>query len=155
MNLSIKKLTNKDSAFYTVTEWFKKWWQEEEGLTFLETEAIMERSLNDSTFPRTYGVFDGDKIVGVFQFTLFDLHVRPDLYPWLANVYVDEKERGKGYSKFLLESAVKIAQDEGIEKLWLFTSHVNLYERYGFVFDGLVDTVSKEPRYQRLYSMEL
>lgn len=155
MELKIKKLIKKDDAYYTITEWFKEWWKVEEGFTFEETEAIMSHSLNGSGFPRTYAMFDGDKVVGAFQFTLFDLHVRPDIYPWLANVYVAKEERGKGYSKFLLESAVKIAKEEKLDKLWLFTSHVGLYERYGFVYESEVDVFTKKPRIQRLYSMLL
>lgn len=153
--MRVEQLTTKNKDFYQIREWFRLWWQEEENLNFLETDAIMERSLNKDGYPQTWAVYDEDRLVGVFQFTLFDLHVRPNLYPWLANVYVKEEERGKGYSKFLLESAVSIARNLGIKKLWLFTTHVGLYERYGFEFVEEVDTVSKEPREQRLYAMEL
>ena len=102
-------------------------------------------------FPRTYALFVDKKVVGVFQFTLFDLHVTPNIYPWLANVFVDENERGKGYSKYLLDYACKVAKEIGIKRLWLFTSHVGLYERYGFEFEREVDTYTKNPRLQRIY----
>lgn len=154
MKLQIKKITQKDNAYHIITEWFKEWWQEEEGYSFDETEAIMSHSLNSTRFPCTYAMFADDKVVGAFQFTLFDLHVRPDIYPWLANVYVAKEERGKGYSRFLLESAVRLAKEEGIQKLWLFTSHVGLYERYGFELECEVDVFTKTPRIQRIYSME-
>ncbi len=40
-----------------------------------------------------------DNIIGMFQFTYEDLSVRPDIYPWLANVYIDEKYSKMGYGE--------------------------------------------------------
>ncbi len=155
MELKVKQITQKDEAFFEVTKWMKDWWKEEEGLTFDETEAIMDRSLNEEGYPKTYALTRGEEVVGVFQLTLFDLHVTPDLYPWLANVYVKKEERGKGYSRLLLNEAVRIAREDGIKRLWLFTSHEGLYEKYGFTLDRLVDTFTKTPRIQRLYFQDL
>jgi GNAT superfamily N-acetyltransferase len=155
MNIVVKQITNKDDSFFIVTKWMQSWWEKEENLTFEESHAIMERSLSVTDFPRTYALFVDGKVVGAFQFTLFDLHVAPNLYPWLANVYIDREERGKGYSRFLLSEAVRLARESGIKKLWLFTSHVGLYEKYGFEFEGEIDTFTKKPRMQRLYSQIL
>lgn len=152
MKIEIKQITTRSDAFFEICKWFKSWWGKEEKLLPEETQAIMENSINVTEFPRTYALFVDNKVVGVFQFTLFDLHVAPNIYPYLANVYVDENERGKGYSKYLLDGAVNIAKEIGLKKLWLFTSHVGLYERYGFKFEREVDTFTKSPRIQRIYS---
>ncbi|MBR7111182.1 MAG: GNAT family N-acetyltransferase [Clostridia bacterium] len=155
MEIEIRQITSKSEEFFAITNWFKSWWRKEENLTCDETQAIMENSICVTEFPRTYALFVDKKVVGAFQFTLFDLHVTPNIYPWLANVYVDEGERGKGYSKYLLEGAVQKAKEIGFKKLWLFTSHVGLYERYGFEFVKEVDTFTKNPRIQRIYVQNL
>ena len=37
------------------------------------------------------------EIIGMYQFTYRDLFMRPDIYPWVANVYIDEKYRNNGF----------------------------------------------------------
>lgn len=69
----------------------------------------MQHSLQKDRLPKTYGLFLNDTIIGMFQLTYEDLAVRPDIYPWLANVYIDEKYRKMGYSKNLLEGVKNIA----------------------------------------------
>ena len=155
MKIELKQITQKDNAFYTICEWMKEWWEKEENLSYAETQAIMDRSISVTDFPRTYALFVDEKVVGAFQFTLFDLHVAPNIYPWLANVFVAKDERGKGYSVHLIEKAVSLAKNIGIKRLWLFTHHENLYERYGFKLEEMIDTFVKNPREQRLYSIKL
>ena len=41
-----------------------------------------------------------------------DLNVRPDIYPWLCNLYIDEEYRNKGYGRILLESVKGIAKSK-------------------------------------------
>jgi len=50
------------------------------------------------------------KLFGMYQFTYEDLFVRPDIYPWLANVYIDEEYRNK-----LMERA---KNPQELEKMW-------------------------------------
>ena len=79
---------------------------------------------------------------------------RPDIYPWLTNVYVDEKFRGQGISKILLNSVADNARALGLSKLYLYTKHTNLYERYGWRFVEDVETF-EEPHIQQLFELDL
>lgn len=104
----------------------------------------MQHSMEDNRLPQTYGVFLDNEIIGMYQFAYDDLSVRPDIYPWLANVYIDEKYRGKGYGRRLLESVYDNAKENiDFNKLFLYTKHIGLYEKFGWNFIGEVDTFKK------------
>lgn len=78
------------------------------------------------------------------------------IYPWLANVYVDEKYRNIGICRKLMESVKANARNNiNSNELWLFTKHINLYEKFGWKYISDIDTYNKEQRTQRLYKLKL
>ncbi len=92
----------------------------------------------------------------MFQFTYEDLEVRPDIYPWLANLYVDEEYRNKGMARILLEKVKQIAKSStNFDELYLFTKHKGLYEKFGWNYVSELDTHIKSPRIQRLYKLDI
>lgn len=96
------------------------------------------------------------KLFGMYQFTYEDLFVRPDIYPWLANVYVDEEYRGSGVCRKMLESVKENAkQNTEFDELWLYTKHIDLYDKFGWEYVGNIDICVEEQRMQRLYKLEL
>lgn len=96
------------------------------------------------------------KLFGMYQFTYEDLFVRPDIYPWLANVYVDEQYRGNGICRKMLESVKENAkQNTEFNELWLYTRHIDLYDKFGWEYVCNIDTCIEEQRSQRLYKLEL
>ena len=116
----------------------------------------MQHSMEDNRLPQTYGVFLDNEIIGMYQFAYDDLSVRPDIYPWLANVYIDEKYRGKGYGRRLLESVYDNAKENiDFDEIFLYTKHIGLYEKFGWNFIEEVDTFKKEQRIERLYKLDL
>ena len=128
------------------------WWGKEDGYVFEEVKCFMKHSLQENRLPQTYGIFVENKIVGIYQFAYEDLSIRPDIYPWLANVYIDEKFRGKGYARVLLESVKLTASKlDNVKELYLYTKHEKFYEKFGWEFISEIDTYSKNPRFQRLY----
>lgn len=118
--------------------------------------CFMQHSMEENRLPQTYGLFLDNKIIGMYQFTYDDLSVRPDIYPWLANVYIDEKYRGKGYGRELLESVFDNAKENiNFGEIFLYTKHIGLYEKFGWAFLEEVDTFKKEQRIERLYKLDL
>ncbi len=85
---------------------------------------------------------------------MHDLDVRPDIYPYLANLYVQEDYRGNGIVKLLIDRALSEAKRLGLSELFLYTKHVGLYEKYGWEFIGEIDTFLL-PRIQRLYKINI
>ena len=92
----------------------------------------------------------------MYQFTYEDLFVRPDIYPWLANVYVDETYRKQGYGRILLENVKKVAQENiDLEEIFLYTKHIGLYEKFGWTYLYDIDTYNENQRIERLYKLKL
>lgn len=116
----------------------------------------MQHSLLKDRLPKTYGLFLDNKIIGMFQLTLEDLKVRPDIYPWLANVYIAEKYRGKGFGRKLLESVRDIAQSNlEFKEIFLYTKHKRLYEKFDWKYVCEIGTFNEESRIESLYKLEL
>jgi GNAT superfamily N-acetyltransferase len=50
-----------------------------------------------------------------------DMSSRPDIAPWLANLYVDPRFRGRGIGSALVRAAEAEARGAGHERLYLYT----------------------------------
>lgn len=157
MDLELKQLINIDNDILnTITTWMYNWWGIKGGYSFEAVKCFMQHSLQKDRLPKTYGLFLNDTIIGMFQLTYEDLAVRPDIYPWLANVYIDEKYRKMGYSKNLLEGVKNIAQSSlEFNELFLYTKHIGLYEKFGWKYISQINTYKDESRMERLYKLDL
>lgn len=149
--ISIQKITD-PAHLDQMTDWMYGWWGRTEGFSREAVRAYMAHSLQETRLPQTWGLFLGDRLIGMYQFTNSDLFPRPDLYPWLANVYIDEPFRGVGLGRRLLASVHDRAAEAGLTELYLFTTHQGLYERFGWVFLEETDAFL-EPRIQRIYRL--
>ena len=150
----VRKITEA-SQLDKITDWMYGWWGRAEGYSYETVHSCMAHSLNDGGLPQTYGLYIGDELIGMYQFTYSDLFARPDIYPWLANVYIEPRYRNKGYGDILLRSVKASARDNLSEdRLYLFTCHEGLYEKYGWEYAGEIDTFLRPCR-QRLYRLEL
>ena len=139
-----------------MTNWLYNWWGQEDGYTFESLRNYLENTFQENILPKTYGLFIDGKIIGMFQFTYEDLEVRPDIYPWLANLYVDKEYRNKGIARLLLKKILEIAASSvSHDELYLYTKHIGLYEKFGWDFVSEIDTEIKTPRLQRLYRLDL
>lgn len=70
----------------------------------------------------------------MYQISMTDIDVRPDIYPWLINVFVSERFRGHGILRQIIKSLHKNMDDLKLDTIYLFTEHENLYEKFGFEF---------------------
>ena len=129
------------------------WWGKAENYSYEAVYSYMSHSLQGKRLPQTYGLFLDETLIGMYQFTMEDLFSRPDIYPWLANVYIDKAYRAYGYGRVLLNSVKKTAEKAGLKELYLFTTHEGLYEKFGWDFIQEIDTFL-EPRTQRLYRLD-
>lgn len=154
--VKIKKITEiNENNLNKITEWMYEWWGKDEMRTFEQIKEFVKYSLQESKLPQTYGAFIDDEIVGMYQFSYKCLFVRPDIYPWLANVYVDEKYRNTGICRKLLESVKENARNNiDTKELWLYTGHIGLYEKFGWKYISDVNTYNGEQEIKRLYKLE-
>lgn len=159
MKKSIQVIRLEDSnnkIFEKVVDWNYNWWGKDSGKSIEEVRCSMEHSVNIERLPQTFvALLDGEPC-GMYQLSMSDdLAGRPDIYPWLINVYVDEKFRGRGICKELMLTVKKNAENAGLSELYLYTHHVGLYEKYGWEFAEFVKTFKEDSPVERLYKLPL
>ncbi|HEY95687.1 MAG TPA: GNAT family N-acetyltransferase [Dehalococcoidia bacterium] len=91
----------------------------------------------DEELPNCYMMLKEGNIIGCFQLVKQELLIRKDLSPWITSVFFDEQERGKHLTSKLLNHGRTIAGKLGYSKVYLATSHIQLYEKFGFREIGL------------------
>lgn len=151
MNATVEKITD-PRHLDRMTEWMYGWWGKKEGYSMEAVRTSLFRGLQSERLPQTFGLYLDGELIGMYQITLSDLFVRPDLYPWLANVYIDPGFRGMGYGRVLLSSVRDNAKALGLSELFLFTTLNGIYEKFGWEYTGEIDTFL-EPKLQRLYRL--
>ena len=88
---------------------------------------------------------DGDKLVSYCTFAELD-DIRPtDLTPWIGFVYTFPEYRGHRYAGILFDEVERLSREEGLEKVYLSTTHIGLYEKYGFEFFAMMEDIDGEP----------
>ncbi|SEC86706.1 Acetyltransferase (GNAT) domain-containing protein [Tenacibaculum sp. MAR_2009_124] len=89
--------------------------------TFEEQKTALENTMN-------FGLFYKEK-----QIAFARVMTDKVFFAYLLDVFVIDKERGKGYSKVLLNQILNFSELKGIHKWMLATKDAhNLYEKFGF-----------------------
>lgn len=152
----ILQITDKASPYLSpICAWMMGWWGQQEGFSMEKMYAYIQHSLCEDRIPQTFLLLYQQIPVGMYQFSMADIDVRPDIYPWLINIYIDKAYRGQGLLNVLMASAREKALNLGLKRLYLFTKHTSLYERYGWVLVEEFETFLKARDIQRLYCLEL
>lgn len=156
--MQIVRLENSNNKYFDkLCEWSYNWWGIQNNDSYDEVKSILEHSLCvGNRLPQTYIALLNDEVVGMYQFSMADdLYCRPDLYPWLINVYVDEKYRGRGICKEMMNTVSANAKLLGINELYLYTKHIGLYEKYGWEFIQEEKTFRGSSPVERLYKLDI
>lgn len=66
---------------------------------------------------------------------------RPELSPNICAVYVEEKYRGRGIAKAMLDRTSEDMFRCGIKCVYLITEHTGFYEKCGRKFYGTVEEI--------------
>lgn len=113
---------------------FAEWAHLNPGRTEAWLAGHMRCYLTDAFVPSMFIAVDGSgRVYGTSSIIAHDLASRPDLTPWLANVYIDAAQRGKGLGRQLVLHAMQQAKQAGINTLYLFTPDQQpFYERLGW-----------------------
>ena len=129
-----------------------KWWGEKYEFSYKEMETLYKTYIADEKIPNLYALIINETLVGMYEINEKDKIDVRDYCPYLANVFVKEEYRGLGYSKYLINDAIKRTKELGYKKLYLHTKHDSLYQRYGFEF---LEKVKIKYGEKKIYVLEI
>jgi len=161
MHITIEKLTDKKHPCVKIVfDWYYEWFGKTRKLEYPKDKLFMfvQNSICENALPQLFVAFDGEKPIGTFQIAWTDdVWFRPDLYPWVSNVFVLPEYRGKGVGKLLMQECEKALRKLGIKTAYLRTSHEGLYEKFGWVyFDKHKKWYpSTSGEYTKIYKLEI
>lgn len=132
-NFTIHNLSDVPEHIPVVASWLNEEWGVIKNEPIDQTLKYVRRNAleNPSTFVLI--VLENDTPVGTASLILDDMPTRPELSPWLADVYAVKTERKKGIGRKLVEAVEIEAIKRGLKKIYLFTtSNTGLYELLGW-----------------------
>ena len=92
---------------------------------------------------------DKDNLIGFISIFSQDCEECEELTPWYATMYVKKEYRGKGYSRILNDAILKEARNRNYERIYLKTTLINYYEKFGAEF------IKKLDNGEKIYKFEL
>lgn len=102
-----------------------------------EVELRFKTHLNEDILPLAYIAIDGNKAIGMCCLRIEDGGIsRPEFFPWLGGICVEENYRKHGIGKLLIEVVKSKAHEMGFKKLYLWTFEKNIadwYTRNGWI----------------------
>ncbi len=106
-----------------LAQWhFKQWGN----LTGAPTEhgykAMLSRSAFNQNLPLTLIAVSGKRLLGSVNVVDCDMDIRPELKPWLAQLYVAVPERNRGIGPMLVRAAIERSRKLAFSCLYLYTS---------------------------------
>ena len=156
--IQIRQITQKDDPdLLSAAQCLYSPWCLAEVYTTTQVEAYVRHAACTRRIPQLFLVYDGSRPVGTFQLAMSDLDTRPDLYPWLRDVYLLPEYRGKGILKEIMAVVRRQMEALDLKELYLFTLHEGLYEKYGWAFAELLPAAylpTPEDGPQRLYRLK-
>lgn len=112
-----------------------------EGVYYGFCTCLNEGMETTKNLPNTYIVLGGqneDKILGFYQLNNSEYNEgHKELIPWITTIFVDPICRGGGFGEMLLNHAKYQVAKLGYDKVYLSTTHIGYYEKYGFEEIGM------------------
>jgi GNAT superfamily N-acetyltransferase len=103
----ISDLRRRPEFFDTVAMRIWRAWWEAEGVSLDYISTRLRENMSDTPIPLALVAHDGEVFLGTASLIASDLAERPQLTPWVAAVWVEEKARGHGIGAALVERAAQ------------------------------------------------
>ncbi len=145
--MNITRITDSPELLPSAAAWFEAvWGSPAEGYR----QSMEDAAADTGALPQWYLMLGEDhKIIGGCGVTAGELPGRKGLFPFLCALFIEQKHRGKGLSRMLLEYVCADRKRAGEECLYLITELSLYYERFGWSF--LENTEGDLPQNLKIY----
>ena len=137
--------------FFSTTD--KQHWIDEIRKSDWKAAKFLADLLEQNKFHNVLGngslfiMVDSESIVSFCTLTQRDCIKDDALFPWIGFVFTVPEYRGNRYSGLLIEHAVVEARNCGMDKIYVCTGEIGLYEKYGFEYiENRVDVWGEDSR---------
>ena len=129
-----------------IADWLWSEGRKHNGYSLSQTVATIATSTSQIGPPQTFILLAAGNPVGTSSLVVADLDERPDLTPWLADVFVAPEARRKGHVSSLIQAVETAAIAASIQTLWLHTEHAaRIYTKAGWQPVEIVERKGKLP----------
>lgn len=139
-SLTIETLASNQGALDTVAQWIDNEWGAFSGRSLLETRTRFQEEVA-GCLPVTLVALHGGRVLGLASLRGHDSRDwDPSRSPWVCNVYVEARVRGKGIAERLCLGLEDEARELGFANIFLASIRPDgsLYERIGYRTYGSV-----------------
>lgn len=90
---------------------------------------------------------DGDSLVSFCTLTKNDCIKDDSMFPWIGFLFTAPEYRGHRYSGRVIDAACIQAVEQGYDRVYLATDHIDFYEKYGFTYlENRIDIYNEDSR---------
>ena len=138
----------------------QEYWLEKIRQSDWDAGDLLYEMLSSGTFFETVGqdsevllLTDGDDLASYCTYARLDDIQPTELTPWMGFVYTYPAYRGRHCVGKLFEEVVRRAKAEGFPEVYISTSHIGLYEKYGCEYKTQMINIQGEP--VRVYAKKI
>jgi GNAT superfamily N-acetyltransferase len=131
---TISDLRQRPEFFDSVADRIWQAWWEPNGYPLAYIETRLKENLQDTPIPLALVAHNGKSLLGTASLIASDLDERPELTPWVAAVWVEERARGHGIGAALVDAAARTCFALGFPRAYLCARPrmTGYYERLGW-----------------------
>ena len=131
---SISDLRQQPEFFEPVADRIWQAWWQPNGYPLAYIRGRLEENMQDAPIPLALVAHHGGTFLGTASVIASDLDERPDLTPWVAAVWVEERARGQGIGAALVDAAAHASFALGFARVYLCARArmTGFYERLGW-----------------------
>lgn len=139
----IKKFSelNDDEMNLIINTHFNHWKKFNDKMKISNTEFKFKEQYTKNDLPFGIALYNSEnEIVGFCVLKIENLKKYPEFSPWLSDVMILEKHRGKGYGKELIKQGKTILKELGYETIYVWTDQApEFYKKLGFQYKQQVE----------------
>lgn len=122
MGIEVVHIADRADLAPVVARWMWQEWTRRDGHSLAGTTAWIAAHDARVGVNQCFVVLEDGVPAGAATLEAEDLDARPDLTPWLANVFVAPSHRGRGHAVRLVRRIEAAARESGVARLYLHTA---------------------------------